>query len=161
MSEEALVKSFIRSDTSPNGKWFVEVPVGLTVQEKVDATPSVKQVDAVCITSKSFALPESYLDGPDFYLNVQEAEPHISKAEIFRRIRSSHHLSDETVSIVEAKTSESSFKAIGQLEAYEHLIEEDYGWNVEEQILLSEGRDDIIDSVCSKKGYRVVDVKLD
>jgi hypothetical protein len=161
MSEEALVESFIKSENSPNGKWFVEVPVGLTVQEKKDATPSVKHVDAVCITSKPSALPESYPEGPDFYLNVQEAEPHISKAEIFRRIRSSQHLSNETVSIVEAKTGESSFKAIGQLEAYKQLIEEDYGWSVEEQILLSKGRDEIIDSTCNKMGYRVVDVKTD
>lgn len=158
MSEASLVESFIRSESSPDGKWFVEVPVGLWIQEESDETPSIKYVDAICITSKTNALPESYPDGPDYYLNVQEAEPNISKAEIFRRIRSSQHLTDETVSIVEAKTGKSSFKAIGQLEAYSCLVEEDYGWNVREQILLSEGRDDIIDSVCSEKGYRVVDV---
>jgi len=158
MSEEDLVKSFIKSDNSPDGKWFVEVPAGLSIQENADTTPAVKHVDAVCITSKRFALPESYPEGPEYYFNVQAAEPHISKAEIFRRIRDSQHLSNETVSIVEAKTGRSSFKAIGQLEAYKYLIEEDYGWDVEEQILLSKDRDEIIDSVCSEKDYRVVNV---
>jgi hypothetical protein len=158
MSENALVEAFIRSDASPSGKWFVEVPVGLSIQEEAESTPNVKHVDAVCITSKSSALPESYPDGPDFYLSVQEAEPNISKAEIFRRIRDSQHLSNETVSIVEVKTGESSFKSIGQLEGYKSLIEQDYGWSVEEQILLSGERDAIIDRVCTQKGYRVVDV---
>lgn len=157
MSEEALVESFIRSSASPDGKWFVELPVGLSVQERKSSV-AVKMIDAVCITSQPSALPETFPDGPWFYLNAMDAEPNISKAEIFRRIRNSNHLNDETVSIIEAKTGKSSFKAVGQLEAYKLLIEEDYGWTVEEQILLSVERDPVIDHVCSEKGIRVVTV---
>ena len=158
MSEERLVESFIRSDASPEGKWFVEVPVGLSIQEKKESDSSLKFVDAVCLTTQNSALPESYPDGPDFYFNVQEAEPHISKAEVFRRLQDSNLLSNEDAVIVEAKTGMSSFKSIGQLEAYKYLLEEDYGWAVQEQVLLSKKRDPVIDNVCTEKEYRVVNV---
>ena len=52
MNEDELVKQFIKHDGSPDGKWFVEVPVGITLQENRDTDSSVKMVDAVCITSK-------------------------------------------------------------------------------------------------------------
>ena len=83
----------------------------------------------------------------------------VSKAEVFRRLRDSQHLVDETVSIVEAKTGKSSFKAIGQLEAYKILLEEDYGWEVKEQILLSEERDEVINHIGDEKGFNLVSLK--
>ena len=50
MAEEALVEAYIRSDQSPAGKWWVEVPFGLSVQTQDSKSLSPKQIDAVCLT---------------------------------------------------------------------------------------------------------------
>lgn len=93
------------------------------------------------------------------FTNPDIPESGVTRAELFRRLRDSGYFTDETVSIVEAKTGKSSFKAIGQLEAYKTLLEEDYGWTVDEQILLSNQRDPVIDHACSSLGIRVVAVR--
>lgn len=159
MSEDQLVEAFIRSNSSPDGKWWVEVPVGFTVRES--HTASLKNIDAVCLTSQQQELPESYPDyqGMQEFVNPDVPESGVTRAELFRRLRDSEYFTDEKVSIVEAKTGKSSFKAIGQLEAYKTLLEEDYGWTVEEQILLSKQRDPVIDHACSSLGIRVVTVQ--
>jgi len=158
MSEQALVSQFIRSDASPSGKWFVEVPVGLSVQATLDSTPSVKHVDAVCLTEQPDALPETYPDGEAFYLNAMAAEPNLTKTGVFRRIRDSGQLAGASVALVEAKTGPASFTALGQLEAYQDLLEADYDWSVEERILLVDGDDPVIERVCTERGIRVVKV---
>jgi hypothetical protein len=158
MSEQALVSQFIRSDASPSGKWFVEVPVGLSVQATLDSTPSVKHVDAVCLAEQPDALPETYPDGEAFYLNAMAAEPDLTKTGVFRRIRDSGQLAGASVALVEAKTGPASFTALGQLEAYQDLLEADYDWSVEERILLVDGDDPVIERVCTERGIRVVKV---
>ncbi len=159
MTEDKLVEAFIRSNSSPDGKWWIEVPVGFTVQES--HTTSLKNIDAICLTSHSQQIPESYPDyqGTQEFVNPDIPESGVTRAELFRRLRDSGYFTNETVSIVEAKTGESSFKAIGQLEAYKTLLEEDYGWTVDEQILLSNQRDPVIDHACSSLGIRVVAVR--
>jgi CRISPR/Cas system-associated exonuclease Cas4 (RecB family) len=169
MSEGELVKEFIEHHKSPSGKWFIELPVGMTVQDETDTnSSSIKHIDAVCLTSKQQELPKEYrLD--NYHINPEgESEKYKkylngilpprsgSKTDTFRNIIQSPYLEDETVSIVEVKTGKSSFKAIGQLEAYKLLVEQDYGWDVERQILLSEKRDEVISHVCNKKDIKIV-----
>lgn len=159
MSEDSLINTYIRDNASPNGKWLVEVPVGLSVQE--NKSVSHKNVDAVCLASRSQQLPETYPDyqGTYEFVNPDIPESGVTRTDLFRRLRDSQYFVDENVSIVEAKTGKSSFKAIGQLEVYKTLLEEDYGWTVEEQILLSERRDPVIDHACHSLGIRVVAVQ--
>lgn len=83
----------------------------------------------------------------------------MSRAKLFRRLRESDYFKEESATIIEAKTGTSSFKAIGQLQAYKQLLEEDYGWPVEEQILLSNQRDPVIDHAASSLDIRVVAVQ--
>lgn len=158
MSEEALVSQFIRSDASPSGKWFVEVPAGLSVQSTTASTPAVKQADAVCLTNRPAALPETYPDGELFYLNAMLAEPNLTKTGVFRRIRESEQLAGASVALVEAKTGPASFTALGQLEAYQDLLEADYDWTVDERILLVDGDNPVLEQVCTERGIRVVKV---
>lgn len=158
MSEAALVERFIRSDASPTGKWFVEVPAGLSMQAASGVTPAVKHVDAVCLTGQSDALPESYPDGESFYFNAMAAEPNLTKTDVFRRIRESGQLAGASVALVEAKTGPASFTALGQLEAYQDLLEADYDWTVDERILLVDGDDPVLEHVCTERGIRVVKV---
>lgn len=161
MSEASLVEAYIRSEKSPDGKWWVEVPVGFSVQEQKTQSPALKNIDAVCLTSRPQHLPESYpdYDGSVEYTNKDIPESGVSRAELFRRLRESGYFEDETVTIVEAKTGASSFKAIGQVQAYKQLLEEDYGWSVEDQILLSNQRDPVIDHAATSLGIRVVAVR--
>lgn len=178
MKEEELILSFIKSDKSPEGKWFIEVPAGIKVQEERETdSSSIKQVDAVCLTSKSEELPKKYkrnLRGRQYYINPDGVDPESeymrvlngiphknkSKTDIFRGIIESPYMDDETATIVEAKTGKSSFEAIGQLEAYKVLVEEDYGWDVNEQILLCEERDEVIDRVCGEINIRHGEIEL-
>ena len=161
MSEASLVEAYIRSEESPDGKWWVEVPVGLSVQEQQSQTASLKNIDAVCLTSQPPHLPERYPDyaGSMEYTNPDIPESGVSRAKLFRRLRESDYFEEESATIVEAKTGASSFKAIGQLQAYKQLLEEDYGWSVEEQILLSNQRDPVIDHAASSLDIRVVAVQ--
>ena len=160
MGEEALVESYIRSEQSPDGKWWVEVPVGLSVQKKSTKSLAPQSIDAVCLIDQPQQLPESYPDYEVFveYVNPNIPESGVTRTELFRRLRKSDEFSNATVSIVEAKVGESSFRAIGQLKSYKTLLEEDFGWTVEESILLSEQRDLIVDHAASSLGIRVVNV---
>jgi hypothetical protein len=160
MSENSLVEAYVRDANSPSGKWWVEVPVGLSVQSGSSKSLAPKHIDAVCLTTRSQQLPESYADSQaEEYVNPSVAEPGATRAELFRRLSNSEYFTDETATIVEAKTGSSSFKAIGQLQAYKELLEQDYGWTVEEQILLSAQRDPIIDQAARSLDIRVVAVR--
>ena len=161
MGEAALVETYIRSGASPDGKWWIEFPVGLSIQQKNTQSIAPKHIDAVCLTDQAQQVPESYPDYDGFveYTNPNIPESGVTRTELFRRVRDSEHFTDETVSIVEAKTGASSFKAIGQLEAYKTLLEEDFGWTVKEKILLRKQRDPVIDHAASSLGIRVVNVK--
>jgi len=160
MGENALVEAYIRNGASPDGKWWIEFPVGLSIQQENTQSIVPKHIDAVCLTDRAQQVPESYpdYDGLD-YINTDIPESGVTRTELFRRLRDLEHFTDETVSIVEAKTGASSFKAIGQLEAYKTLLEEDFGWTVEEKILLREQRDPIIDHAASSLGMRVVNLQ--
>jgi hypothetical protein len=161
MSEDDLVEAYVRSGKSPDGKWWVEVPVGLSIQQANTQPISPKHIDAVCLTDQPQQVPESYPDyeGSFEYVNPDIPESGVTRTELFRRLRNSDYFNDETVSIVEAKTGKSSFKAIGQLKSYTTLLEEDFGWTVEEKILLSKQRDPIVDHAASSLDIRVVNVR--
>ena len=161
MGEDALVEAYIRSEQSPDGKWWVEVPAGFSVQQNRRQSVTLKSVDAVCLTDQPQQLPETYPDynGSVEYVNPNIPESGVTRTELFRRVRDLNYFNDEQVSIIEAKTGESSFKSIGQLEAYKTLLEEDFGWTVKEQILLSADRDPIVDDAVSSLEIRVVNVR--
>jgi hypothetical protein len=160
MGEAALVEAYIRSGSSPDGKWWVEFPVGLSIQQESPQSNKPKQVDAVCLTDREQQVPETYPDYDGFaeYTNPNMPESGVTRTELFRRLRDSEDFTEETVSVVEAKTGASSFKAIGQLEAYGRLLKEDFGWTVKEKILLREERDAVVDHAASSLGIRVVNV---
>ncbi|MXV61163.1 hypothetical protein GS429_03625 [Natronorubrum sp. JWXQ-INN-674] len=151
-----LVESFIKSDLSPTGKWWVEVPVGLSV----DGTTAVKHIDAVCLTSQEFDLPEVYPErtGMVEYVNPDGHGSSVSKTELFRRMNSSHHFQEESVALVECKTGPLSLKGVGQLVAYEALLTDDWNWEVDERILIGADIDPLVHEACKSLGIRTVQV---
>lgn len=54
-TRDALLKAFVESEASPDGKWWIDVPVGLSVGDGDSAL-----LDAVCLTSREQELPEVY-----------------------------------------------------------------------------------------------------
>lgn len=157
---DSLARGFILSNASPDGKWWTEVPVGFSLEEEGQISKSeMKYVDAVCLTSQPSEPPEVYPENDSFTKWVDPRGTGESKTELFRRLRQSGEFADETVQIVEFKTGKSSFRGLGQLTAYEEMIQQDYGWNVEQKILVSIDRDPLIDSVSQSNDIRVVHVK--
>jgi hypothetical protein len=160
-SEDKLVKQYIEHEKSPDGKWWVEVPVGLSVTREADGSLQPKSVDAVCLTGSKQELPERYPEhsGTRKFIDTDIAPSGESRADQFRRLADSRYFEKEEVAIVEAKTEAGTLRGIGQLQAYASLLEEDYGWSVEQQILLCDGRDDIVDHAADTLGIRVVHVR--
>jgi hypothetical protein len=157
-----LLRSYIKHETSPDGKWWVDVPVGLKLEQEGDASPEqIKEADAVCLTSRPHEFPEVWPENNSRreFVNPEVPEAGVTKRELFRRVREKGYFNGETASILEVKPSKSSFKALGQLIAYRELLEEDYGWEIDEAILLSAERDKIVDEVAQREGIRLVQLK--
>ncbi|WP_049936337.1 hypothetical protein [Haloplanus natans] len=156
MSHDSLVKAFIKSDSAPDGKWWVEVPVGISLEE----TTAVKHVDAVCLTSREFDLPEVYPErsGTVEYVNPEVPESGVNKTELFRRVNDQGLFEDETVTLVECKSGKLSLRGVGQLVAYETLITQDWNWEVDGRILVCEEVDPLIHEVCKSRNISVVEV---
>jgi hypothetical protein len=154
-----LVRGFIRSDASPDGKWWTEVPVGFSLEEDSRlSSGQLKYVDAVCLTSRPPEPPEVYPENDSFTKWVDPGGTGETKTELFRRLRDSGSFAGEHVQVVECKTGPSSFTGLGQLTAYEELVERDYGWDVQTKVLVSAERDPIVGSVSQAQDIRVVHV---
>ena len=155
-SEEALLKAFIKNQSSPSGKWLVEVPVGLGVQKtKEDA--SLKFADAICLTERSNQLPEKYpgYQGHPLF-DLEAAREGTTRSELFRNARSAELFNSESAVLVEAKSGNSTLKAVGQLQSYKKLLSEDYGISVDQRVLLSASVDPVVDRAAKLLGIRRV-----
>jgi len=152
----ALLEAFIRSDVSPNGKWWVDVPVGLSVGEEDDYAT----VDAVCLTSREQELPEVYPDhtGVPYVYHADDEQLGVSKADAFRTLRDKNTFAEETVVIVAGESGDSSVGTVGDLLAYQELLEADWDWTVEECILVSDEDSDHVNYVCNELSVRAIRV---
>ncbi len=152
----ALLEAFIRSDASPNGKWWVDVPVGLSIGEPDDYAT----VDAVCLTSREQELPEVYPDhtGVQYVYHPDDEQVGVSKTDAFRTLRETDTVAGETVVLVAGESGDSSVGRVGDLLAYQELLEADWDWTVQERILLSDEDSDHVNYVCNELSVRAVRV---
>lgn len=152
----ALVEAFIRSDASPDGKWWLDVPVGLSVGADGDHAT----VDAVCLTARDPELPEEFPDhtGVPYVYREGDDELGVAKAEAFRLLRGRDTFAEESVVLVAAEPGASSVGRVGELLAHRELLATDWDWTVEGLLLVSDTDSDHVTHVCRELGVRAVRV---
>lgn len=152
----ALLEAFIRSDASPDGKWWIDVPVGLSIGDSdADAT-----VDAVCLTARDPELPEEFPDhdGVPYVYREVDAEIGLDKGDAFRALRETDTFDGESVVLVAVEPGASSVGTVGDLLAYQELLEADWDWTVEDRVLVSDADSAHVTHVCRELSVRAVRV---
>jgi hypothetical protein len=154
VTRDALLRAFIESDASPDGKWWVDVPVGLSVGEE-HAT-----LDAVCLTSREGELPEVYPEhtGVPYVVHRGDEAAGVSKIDNFRTLRERDTFAEETAVLVAVDPGASSVGAVGELLAYRELLAADWDWEIEELLLVSDEDSDHVNHVCRELGVRAMRV---
>jgi hypothetical protein len=151
-----LLEAFIRSDASPDGKWWVDVPVGLSV----GADDEYATVDAVCLTSRDQELPESYTEhhGTKYVVHEQDERFGVDTVDAFRTLREKDTFADETAVLVAVEPGASSVGTVGNLLAFQELLEADWDWDVAERLLVSDTDSDHVSHVCRELSVRAIRV---
>jgi hypothetical protein len=152
---DALLRAFVESDASPHGKWWVDVPVGLSLGEEEYAV-----LDAVCLTSREQELPEVYPEhtGTPYVVHPGDDQAGLSKADNFRTLREGDTFVEERAVLVAVDPGASSVGAVGELLAYRELLEADWDWEIEELLLLSDEGSAHVNHVCQQLGVRAMRV---
>lgn len=155
-NRRALLEAFVRSDASPDGKWWIDVPVGLSVGDP-DAYATV---DAVCLTSRGQELPEVYPDhtGVSYAYHADDEQVGVSRVDTFRTLRRRDTFAEETAVLVAAESGDSSVGTVGNLLAYQELLAADWDWTVENRLLVSDEDSDHVNYVCQELSVRAVRV---
>lgn len=152
----ALLAAFVKSDASPDGKWWVDVPVGITI----GADGEHATADAVCLTSREQELPEVYPEhtGVKYVSPEEDEEVGVTKADRFRALRENDVFAEETAVLVGVEPGASSVGTVGALVAYRKLLTADWDWQVEELLLVSDTDSDHVNYVCRELSVRAVRV---
>lgn len=150
----ALLRAFITSDASPDGKWWIDVPVGLSV----GAEDEYETIDAVCLTSREQELPEAYPEhtGVSYVVHDGDDAAGVTKADTFGTLREKDLFADETAVLVAAEPGPSSVGQIGELVAYRELLEADWDWTIEDLLLVSEDDRAHVNHVCRELSVRAM-----
>ncbi|PSP24605.1 hypothetical protein BRC61_01720 [Halobacteriales archaeon QH_10_65_19] len=155
-NQRALLEAFIRSEASPDGKWWIDVPVGLSV----GASDECVTVDAVCLTSREQELPEEFPDhtGVSYVYHAEDEQLGVDKVDAFQTLRQKDTFGEETVVLVAVEPGDSSVGTVGTLLAYQELLEADWDWTVAERLLVSDEDSDRVNYVCQELSIRAVRV---
>jgi hypothetical protein len=155
-TRDALLRAFVESDVSPDGKWWLDVPVGLSVGDE----EAYAVVDGVCLTSRTLELPEVYPEhtGVPYVVHRGDQEAGVTKVDTFRTLRRRDTFAEETAVIVAVDPGASSVGAVGNLLAYRELLEADWDWEIEELLLVSDEDSDHVNHVCRELGVRAMRV---
>jgi hypothetical protein len=148
------LEAFIRSDASPDGKWWLDVPVGLSVGDE-ECT-----VDAVCLTSREQELPEEFPDhtGTSYVYHPDDERFGVDKTDAFQVLREKESFAEETAVLVAVEAGNSSVGTVGTLLASQELLEADWDWTVDERLLLSDEDSAHVNYVCRELSVRAVRV---
>jgi hypothetical protein len=117
-------------------------------------------VDAVCLTSRDPELPEEFPDhdGVPYVYREADAELGLDKADAFRALRERDTFADESAVLVAVEPGASSVGTVGDLLAFQELLEADWDWDVEERLLVSDTDSDHVSHVCRELSVRAVRV---
>lgn len=127
---DELLQQFIQSNSSPEGAWHKEVPVGLA-----EGIMDTKKIDSVCVVGDSFNFSRSLPKmAQDFKDGTYERKDYFS---------------DRDVVLLEVKTrADALMKGIGQLFIYESLFMEDWDVHSCQKMLLAKESDRFIEQAC-------------
>lgn len=152
----ALLRAFITSAASPAGKWWIDMPVGLSV----GTADEYATVAAVCLTSREQELPEEYPEhtGVSYVVHEGDAAAGVTKADMFQALRDSELFANETAVLVAVEPGASSVGTVGELLAYRELLRADWNWTVEELLLVSDEDSDHVNHVCRELAVRAMRV---
>lgn len=153
----SLRRAFIESDASPDGKWWVDVPAGLSLGDEGDHTT----VDAVCLTDREQELPEVYTaHAGTEYVNPEADEAvGVTKADLFETLRGRDTFAEETVTLVAFDPGAARVGTVGDLLAARELIQADWpGWTVDELVYVSDTDRAHVTRAAKELGVRVVRV---
>jgi len=153
----SLRRAFIESDASPDGKWWVDVPAGLSLGEDGDH----HTVDAVCLTDREQELPEVYTaHAGTEYVNPEADEAvGVTKADLFETLRGRETFAEETATLVAFDPGAARVGTVGDLLAARELIEADWpGWTVDELVYVSDTDRAHVTRAAKELGVRVVRV---
>ena len=155
-TRDALLEAFVKSEAAPDGKWWVDVPVGLSVGAEGDHAV----VDAVCLTSHEQELPEVYPEhtGVTYVAHEEDEAVGVTKADKFRTLREKDIFTGETAVVVAVEPGASSVGTVGDLLAYRELLETDWDWTVAELLLVSDEDNDHVNHACRELGVRAMRV---
>lgn len=146
----------MQSDASPDGKWWVDVPVGVSI----GAEGEYATADAVCLTSREQELPEVYPEhsGVEYVAPEEDEAVGVTKADRVRALRDNDVFVDETAVLVGVEPGRSSVGTVGALLAYRELLTADWDWTVEELLLVSDTDSEHVNYVCRELSVRAVRV---
>lgn len=133
----SLRRAFIESDASPDGKWWVDVPAGLSVGDAGDHLT----VDAVVLTGHEQELPEVYTaHAGTEYVNPEADEAvGVTKPDLFDTLRERDTFAEETVQLVAFDPGAARVGTVGDLLAARELIRADWpDWTVGELVYVSD-----------------------
>lgn len=155
-THDSLLEAFIRSDVSPDGKWWIDVPIGLSVGTEGDYAV----LDAVCLTTREWELPEVYPDhtGVTYVAHEGDEAVGVTKADKFRTLREMDTFADESAVLVAVEPGASSVGTVGDLLAHRELVRADWDWTVEKLVLVSDEDSDHVNHVCRQLGVRAIRV---
>ncbi|TSD13351.1 hypothetical protein DP107_12725 [Haloglomus irregulare] len=152
---ESLRRSFIESDASPDGKWWVNLPAGLSLGDQGDH----HVVDAVCLTGREQELPEVYTAHPGTEYVNPEGQPEVTKADLFRTLRGRDTFAEETVRLVAFDPGGARVGTVGDLLAARELVRADWpDWEVEGLVYVSDEDRAHVTRAASDLDVRVVRV---
>jgi len=151
----SLRRAFIESDASPDGKWWVDVPAGLSLGDEGDH----HVIDAVCLTDREQELPEVYTAHPGTEYVNPEGQPEVTKADLFRTLRGKGTFAEETVQLVAFDPGAARIGTLGDLLAARELVRTDWpGWEVEGLVYVSDEDRAHVTRAAKELGVRVVRV---
>lgn len=152
----ALLAAFIGSDAAPDGKWWIDVPVGLALGPAEEHATA----DAVCLLDRPREPPEVFPDhtGTKFVAPGADEDVGVTKADRFRTLRGKDIFRAETVALVAVEPGASSVGTVGDLLAQRELVTADWDWTVAELILVSDEDSEHVNHVARELGVRAVRV---
>lgn len=118
-NEVELLKAFIASEYAPDGEWWIGVPVGFEMGNAIK-----REIDAVCITSRKASESDPF--------DRTRAEEWSDES------RDEGWLEGEEVTLVEAKSSGGTWRALGQLLVYQEMFEMDWNVTVNDSLIVAD-----------------------
>lgn len=150
-----VLEKYVRSEKSPGGGWRLNFPVGFSLEDDAEITiGATKAIDALCIVSRAYDLPDEYTFGQSGVEIV--GSDRLVRPRHYRQMWKNGEFTGETVTLVEVKSGKPTMEGVGQLTTYESLFRDDWDADVDSLVLVCTESDAQVESACATQGIKVV-----